>query len=411
MIFLNSCVEGQIDHRKLEESLGDYTRAVKIRRQFIQNQRSTVSKEPNFMDSVPFQNLDYSSIFHRCCENVIGYVPIPVGIAGPLVIDGEPLYVPIATTEGALTASISRGAKAISMGGGATAFLNANSITRAPCLKFLSLSRARQAKEWLESGDAEEIIKSAFSGTSGHITFEGLTTFMVGELLYVRFKAFTGDAMGMNMVSIAADNALACMKRSGFEDMEVISLSGNVCSDKKSAAINWLEGRGKSVSAQARIPAKVVESVLKTTPSALVELNTAKNLIGSAISCSLGGFNAHASNTVSAIFLATGQDVAQNVESSNCITTMSLVADDLLISVTMPSIEVGTVGGGTILPAQASLLDLLGVRGSSPHGPGVNSAKLAKIIASTVLAGELSVCAALASNDLVRSHQKLNRKR
>lgn len=129
--------------------------------------------------------------------------------------------------------------------------------------------------------------------------------------------------MGMNMISKGAEKALAVMANEcGFDDMKIISLSGNYCVDKKAAAINWIDGRGKSVVAEAIIPGDVVKSVLKSDVDSLVELNTSKNLIGSAMAGSIGGFNAHASNIVTAIFIATGQDPAQNVESSNCITIM-----------------------------------------------------------------------------------------
>ena len=128
--------------------------------------------------------------------------------------------------------------------------------------------------------------------------------------------------MGMNMISKGVECALNVMKESGFDDMSIISVSGNYCTDKKPAAINWIDGRGKSVVAEAIIPSNVVKSVLKSDVNALVELNTSKNLIGSAMAGSIGGFNAHAANIVTAIFLATGQDPAQNVESSNCITVM-----------------------------------------------------------------------------------------
>ena len=136
-----------------------------------------------------------------------------------------------------------------------------------------------------------------------------------------------------------------------FPEMKVISLSGNYCTDKKPAAINWIEGRGKSVVAEGIVPGDAVKSILKTTVDALVRLNIQKNLIGSAMAGSVGGFNAHASNILTAIYLATGQDPAQNVESSNCMTLMEAINDgkDLLITCSMPSIEVGTVGGGTIL--------------------------------------------------------------
>ena len=167
----------------------------------------------------------------------------------------------------------------------------------------------------------------------------------------------------------------------------------------------------------------LIRSVLKTSATALAELNTGKNLVGSALAGSIGGFNAHASNIVTAFFLATGQDPAQNVESSNCITQMdvdSSVRDEadpngsagpgLVVSTTMPCVEVGTIGGGTSLPAQAACLELLGLRGAHETEPGENARTLARVVAATVLAGELSLMSALTSNDLVSAHIKLNRK-
>lgn len=157
----------------------------------------------------------------------------------------------------------------------------------------------------------------------------------------MRFTCSTGDAMGMNMVSKGVQNVLDFLQND-FADMDVIGISGNYCSDKKPAAVNWIEGRGKSVVCEAVIKGDVVRKVLKTNVEALCELNMLKNLTGSAMAGALGGFNAHASNIVSAIYIATGQDPAQNVESSHCITMMEPINDgkDLHVSVTMPSIEV-----------------------------------------------------------------------
>jgi len=217
--------------------------------------------------------------------------------------------------------------------------------------------------------------------------------------------------MGMNMVSKGTDLTLKAIQKQ-FLDMEVLSLSGNYCTDKKSAAINWLEGRGKSVVAEATIPSLVVRDVLKTSVKAIVELNVAKNLVGSAMAGSIGGFNAHASNIVTALFIATGQDPAQNVCSSSCVTLMEpagSTGQDLYISCSMPSIEVGTLGGGTVLPSQSACLDILGLRGSNLSEPGKNARTLASVICATVLAGELSLMSALAAGHLVKSHLKYNR--
>ena len=204
--------------------------------------------------------------------------------------------------------------------------------------------------------------------------------------------------------------------RSQFPALRVLALSGNLCTDKKPSAVNWLTGRGKSVVAEARIPGAVLTSVLKTSAEAMAELNVGKNLVGSALAGSIGGFNAHASNVVTALYLATGQDPAQNVESSNCLTQMEVdttiagPTPGLLVSVTMPCVEVGTVGGGTSLAAQSACLDMLGCKGAHASTPGSNARQLARIVASLVLAGELSLMAALTSNDLINSHLKLNRK-
>jgi hydroxymethylglutaryl-CoA reductase (NADPH) len=283
-------------------------------------------------------------------------------------------------------------------------------MTRGPCISFDVLDRAGAAKLWLDSEEGQKVMKNAFNSTSRFARLQSMKTALAGTYLYIRFKTTTGDAMGMNMISKGVEHALHVMAaESGFSDMKIITLSGNFCTDKKPAAINWVDGRGKSVVAEAIIPRDVVKKVLKSDVDALVELNIAKNLVGSAMAGSIGGFNAHAANIVTAIFLATGQDPAQNVESSNCITLMRNYHGDLQISVSMPSIEVGTLGGGTILEPQSAMLDMLGVRGSHPTNPGDNARKLARIVAAGVLAGELSLCSALAAGHLVKSHMAHNR--
>jgi hydroxymethylglutaryl-CoA reductase (NADPH) len=221
----------------------------------------------------------------------------------------------------------------------------------------------------------------------------------------------SGDAMGMNMVSKGCLKAIEVLEDE-FPDGILVAISGNMCTDKKPSAINWILGRGKSIVVEAVIQEKIVKSVLKTTVHDIIETNKQKNHIGSAMAGSIGGFNAHAANIVTAVYLATGQDPAQNVESSNCLTIMEYAEDgqSLHVSVTMPSVEVGTVGGGTHLPAQAGCLDICGVRGASKVAPGDNSKKLALIVGAAVLAGELSLMAALAANHLVRSHMQHNRK-
>lgn len=270
---------------------------------------------------IPMTNYDYSRVMGACCENVVGYIPIPLGIAGPLKIDGALFPIPMATAEGTLVASTSRGCKALNAGGGVTTVLTQDAMTRGPAIDFPSIVIAAQCKAWIASDEGYAIIKEAFESTSRFAKLQSLKTAMAGRTLFVRFATATGDAMGMNMISKGTEKALEVMQKH-FPDMIVLALSGNYCTDKKPAAINWIEGRGKSVVAEAVIPGKVVKSVLKTTVAALCNLNTKKNLVGSAMAGSIGGFNAHAANILTAIFLATGQDPAQNVESSNCMTLM-----------------------------------------------------------------------------------------
>ena len=404
----NMVIAKKLPLYSLEQKLGDRFRAVEIRREAI----SVLAKAPTLNTSeLPYENYDYDRVFGSCCENVVGYIPLPLGIMGPLIVDGISYHIPMATTEGCLVASATRGCKAINAGGGATTILTRDGMTRGPCVRFSSLLRSGACKLWLDSEEGQEKIKKAFDSTSRFARLQHIKTALAGDLLFIRFMTTTGDAMGMNMISKGVEYSLAMMiEEFGFEDMEIISLSGNYCTDKKPAAINWIEGRGKSVYAEAIIPGEVVSKVLKCTPAKLAELNVCKNLIGSAMAGSVGGFNAHAANILTAIFLALGQDPAQNIESSNCITLMDNVDGNLKISVSMPSIEVGTIGGGTILGPQGTMLDLLGVRGPNQDNPGENARLLAKIIACSVMAGELSLCAALATGQLVKSHLIHNRK-
>lgn len=403
---IKSVVAGTTPSYALESKLGDCYRATAIRREALQRMTG------KSLDGLPLDGFDYKSILGQCCEMPVGYVQIPVGIAGPLLLDGKEYSVPMATTEGCLVASTNRGCKAIYVSGGASSVVLRDAMTRAPIVRFASAKRAAQLKFFMEDPLNFETLSLIFNRSSRFGRLQNIKCAIAGKNLYMRFSCSTGDAMGMNMVSKGVQNVLDFLKNDcDYPDMDVIGISGNFCSDKKPAAVNWIEGRGKSVVCEVIIKEEVVKKVLKTDVASLVELNMLKNLTGSAMAGALGGFNAHASNIVSAIYIATGQDPAQNIESSHCITMMEAVnqGKDLHVSVTMPCIEVGTVGGGTQLASQSACLNLLGVKGASKESAGSNARLLATIVAASVLAGELSLMSAIAAGQLVNSHMKYNR--
>nr|XP_033341519.1 3-hydroxy-3-methylglutaryl-coenzyme A reductase isoform X2 [Megalopta genalis] len=391
---------------QLEKAVGDMERGVKIRRLII----AEAGKFVEDLVDLPYTEYDYSKVLGSCCENVIGYVPMPLGIAGPLLIDGKFYHVPMATTEGCLVASTNRGSRAL-LKCGVTSRVVADGMTRGPVVRFPNIVRASEAMAWMQDSENFQKMKDHFDLTSRFARLSKIHIRIAGRHLFVRFVAITGDAMGMNMLSKGTEKSLHTVKEY-FPDMEILSLSGNFCADKKPAAVNWIQGRGKSVVCEAIVPADVVTNVLKTSVHALVDVNISKNMIGSAIAGSVGGFNAHAANIVTAIYIATGQDPAQNVGSSNCMTLMEpwgADGTDLYVSCTMPSIEIGTVGGGTGLPAQGACLAMLGVKGANANQPGENASRLARIVCATVLAGELSLMAALTAGHLVKSHLRHNR--
>lgn len=403
---INCVKKKHIAGYQLEKVLGDFERGIDVRRQLIDENLT----DKTAMEKLPFKNYDYSAVYGACCENVIGYVPVPVGVVGPLFMNSKDYYVPMATTEGCLVASTNRGCTALKRSGGVRSFLLSDGMTRGPVVRFQTAEECMKLKLWLDEKEAFHFVQKKFNETSRFANLTSLQTSQAGKYLFIRFVATTGDAMGMNMLSKGVENAVKVLKEK-FPNMEILSVSGNYCTDKKCAAINWINGRGKSVVSEAVIPGKVVREVLKTSVSALVDLNIAKNLIGSAMAGAQGGFNAHSANIVTAVYIATGQDPAENVSSSNCITLMETTGEnnsDLYISCTMPSLELGTIGGGTRLPPQAACLKMLGVQGPNEI-PGKNAKTFAQIICSTVLAGELSLMSALAAGHLVKSHMQHNR--
>ena len=396
MSIMDDLMEGRIKLYEIERHV-PVDEAVRIRREFIE--RTCGVK----LEHVSNYSIDMERASRRNIENPIGVVQIPLGVAGPLRVRGEhadgEYYVPLATSEGALVASVNRGCSVITRAGGATVRVTGDSMTRAPVIRTGSVVEALRLREWIyENIDA---LREEAESTTRHGKLVKIDPVMVvGSYVYPRFVYTTGDSMGMNMVTIATERALELLTRE--TGAHVIALSGNLCTDKKPAAINLIEGRGKSITAEITVPGDMVESVLKTTPEAVVEVNTAKNLMGSASAGSMG-FNAHYANIIGAIFLATGQDEAHIVEGSLGVTIAEERNGDLYFAVNLPDVPLATVGGGTGLETASECLDIMGVRG----GGRVHA--FAEIVGGAVLAGELSLMGALAAGHLARAHSELGR--
>ncbi len=340
-------------------------------------------------------------------ENAVGATRLPLGVAGPLDVDGEhasgDYRVPMATTEGALVASTNRGCSAITQSGGATARVFEDSMTRAPVFRVSGVGEAAEFVDWLDEN--LDVLRDAAEETTDHGELLRAKPYVTGDNVYVRFAYATGDAMGMNMATVATRAAAEVIEER--TDAELVALSGNLCADKKPAAINAVEGRGRTVAADAFLPRELVREKLKTTPEAVAEVAQRKTLVGSARAGTLGA-NAHAANVLAAVYLATGQDPAQVVEGASAYTTASVRDGNLYVSTTLPAVELGTVGGGTRLPTQKEALELLGVAGGGDPA-GANARELAEVVGAAVLAGELSLHAALASNHLEEAHTRLGR--
>lgn len=474
---LQSIASGKLSLARLEEAVDfNHERAVRIRRKALGDTMSGLGMHDaaTGLDKLPLGGYDYSEVFRRNCESVIGHIPLPVGAVGPITIDGKPFLVPMATTEGALVASVNRGAKALGMGDGIKTAVLRCGMTRSPLLQFDSFENCAKFVKFASNPANVAAMAAAFDRTSRFARLQSVSVQMSGRLAFVRLSAFTGDAMGMNMVTrgaqavvdflrsgippkdsdvVPTDGAAAAVEQpvhalsppsSGgavspcpharaeidargfaapFPEVELLTLSSNTCSDKKSTGVNWTNGRGYSVVASAVVPAKVLKTVLKSNAKAIADMAFGKVYLGSTLAGALGGANAHAANTVAAIFAATGQDLAQVTTSSAAMVSFRAVAPhgaapgtpaedyDLEVDLTMPIMEVGTVGGGTALPAQRACLEMLGVAGAStaPKVPGANAAQLSRVVAATVLAAELNLHASLAANHLLSAHLSLNR--
>jgi hydroxymethylglutaryl-CoA reductase (NADPH) len=377
------------------KSLRDFTTSTQ-RKEYLENE---LGIKLNSISKFSFTEEEASG---RNIENLIGAAQIPLGIAGPLSINNlkEDVFIPLATTEGALVASISRGAKAISLSGGVHVEYNDAGVSRAPVFKTTGIKKNAEVKKWLQENF--KTIKSLCEKNSKHLKLKKIEPAFAGRSLFIKFIYDSSDAMGMNMATIATENAVKFIERG--TGINCLSLSGNYDVDKKPAWINFINGRGKQVWADTVIKKEIVESVLKTTSDKICNLILRKVLTGSAMAGSMG-FNAHFSNTVAAIFTATGQDLGQVVEGSLGITAgETLDNGDLYFSVYLPNLMIGTVGGGTGLPTQKESLEIMRASGSG------KAQRFAMIVAGAVLAGELSLLSSQAEGTLAKAHITLGRK-
>ncbi len=346
------------------------------------------------------------------CENLIGVAQVPVGVIGPLRVRGEyvadeDLFVPLATTEGALIASTNRGCRALSAAGGAVVRVDDVGITRAPVFRTSGIDQTRELIRWLED-NAAEIKRRAEEGSS-FLKLLDVRPSAMGTTVFLRFRFSSGDAMGMNMATIACDRLIEDFIEPET-GVECVSLSGNFCTDKKPSSVNFQEGRGKRIFAEVKLDKQVLERVLKTSARSLVEVQYRKNLMGSIAAGSMG-FNAHYANILAAFFIATGQDPAQVGESSVGVTSIEPRGPEgVIASVYLPDVPLAAIGGGTGLETQREALAVLGVEPDAAN-PGAAVMRLAEILGATVLAGELSLMAALTSRDLARAHERLGRSR
>lgn len=353
------------------------------------------------LKNVGIFSFDEQTASSKHCENLIGATQIPLGVAGPLLVTGDQAngeyIIPMATTEGALIASVSRGCKAITESGGSLVYAVSSGQTRGPVFEVKTLQERKKLFSWIKKN--EENIKKTAEKTSSHLKVTKITIRAVAHYLFIRFSFATGDAMGMNMVTIATD---AITKLIESETRSVcLAVAGNFDIDKKPAWLNVINNRGMVVWAECVIPKETVESVLKTTAEKIFDVWLSKCMVGSAMSGSLG-FNAQFANVIAAIFIATGQDPAHVVEGSTGITTVKAMSNgDLYVSVYLPSLLVGTVGGGTTLATQQEALKILGVIGKTEA--------FAEVVGSAVLAGEISLLSSLSEGSLSKAHRTLGR--
>ncbi|MGP8306675.1 hydroxymethylglutaryl-CoA reductase [Vibrio sp. YIC-376] len=338
-------------------------------------------------------------------EHFIGTVNVPVGIAGPLRVNGlyanDDYLVPLATTEAALVASYNRGANLITAAGGASALLLSEGVSRTPIFAFNNMAEAGQFVSWVTT--QFETFRQIAESTTAHGKLKDINVNIEGNHVYLVFEYVTGDASGQNMVTIATNEVFHHILALSPIKPASAFLDGNLSGDKKANAHTLRSVRGKKVSAEVTISAELIKKYLHTTPESMVQF-VKMSTVGGLLSGTIG-INAHYANALAALYIACGQDAACVAESAVGITRMDIDAKgNLYACVTLPNIMVGTVGGGTGLPTQKACLDILGL-----HGNGKAKA-LAEVTAALCLAGELSIVGAFCADHFSRAHHKLARK-
>ncbi len=339
-------------------------------------------------------------------EQYIGMTQIPTGVIGPVRIHGTlaqgDFYVPMATTEGALVASYNRGARATALCGGIISVCLTEGVQRSPIFKFRSLSEVGVFIQWLLQ--QMTVFAEIVSKTSRYAELQDMRLNMEGNTVVVIFEYTTGDAAGQNMVTICTNEICTFINANTPIKPQYWFIEGNYSGDKKATAVSFTTVRGKKVTAEAFIKKTVIENVLRTSAKDIAQYWQTSS-VASVQSGSIG-IQGHFANGLTAIFIATGQDAACVSEAYVGITRMEVLNEaDLYVSVTLPSLVVGTIGGGTGLPTQRECLDLLDC-----SGPG-SARKFAEICGATVLAGELSIAAAMASGDFSDAHKLFGRKK
>ncbi len=339
-------------------------------------------------------------------ENFVGFARLPVGIVGPLRINGthahDDFYVPMATSEGALVASYNRGAYMISQCGGATTACLTETVSRAPCLRFTSLTEVGVFIAWLLP--RTDSLQAVIGKTSKHCKLIDVQPTVAGKDLYLSFHYETGDASGQNMVTIATDAICRHLVAESPVKPQHWYVEGNLSGDKKATMLAFLSARGKKVVSEVVLKRPLMKRILHATPEDMLRYWHV-SVVGGAQSGSIG-VQGHFANALAALFIACGQDAACVSEASTGLTGMDITPDGhLYMSVSLPNVIVGTVGGGTQLPTARECLSMMDCAGPN------RARKLAEICAALALAGEISIIAALASGEFASAHAHYGRKR